>query len=487
MKSFIAAFICICGIVGLFYLYRDRTIRTSKALWLPMIYLWIIGTRPVSDWLNGTVFGFGTDYTASASSPIDVAVFALLLVFALGVLIHRGRRVFPLLLPNWPILVYFLFCLLSVTWSSQPDVAFKRWIKSIDDLAMVVVVVTDPRPAAAFKRLVSWVGFVLLPLSVLFIRYFPLLGRGYTIDGSLINKGATTGKNMLGVIVLVISLCTLWQVVTLWRSKAMPERKRHLLAQGVLLAFGIWLLRLADSSTALACFILGAVFIFATNRPAFRRKPALVHALCLVILLVAATMLPFGGQAVVASALGRQSNLSGRTEIWAAAIPAVPNPLIGAGFESFWMSSINVEKFAQGLVGWYHPEQLNEAHNGFIEMYLNLGWVGVCLISCVLINGYLCGIAAFKRNPHLGGLMLAYIVISPVYSITEAGFRSLDPIWMFLLLAMVSSASISSGVVWEPVTRKPAAGPLQDASKWNQQPSWMQLSYPVNSDARKSD
>jgi len=366
-----------------------------------------------------------------------------------------------------------MYCLFSVTWSSQPDVAFKRWIKSIDDLAMVLVVVTDPRPAAAFKRLVSWVGFVLMPLSVLFIRYFPYLGRGYEVDGKLINKGVATGKNMLGVIVLVISLCTLWQVMTLWRSKGIPEHRRHLLAQGVLLVFGIWLLHLADSSTSLACFVLGAVFIFCTNRPAFRGKPFRVHALCLVIFLGAATMLFFGGQAMVAAALGRQSNLSGRTEIWAAAIPAVPNALIGAGYESFWMNPDNVAKFAQGLVGWYHPEQLNEAHNGFIEMYLNLGWIGVCLISCVLINGYLSGIAAFKRNPRLGGLVLAYIVISPVYSITEAGFRSLDPIWMFLLLAIISSTSISSGVLWEPITKRPAAVPLRGASKPNRQSSWV--------------
>jgi O-antigen ligase len=473
MKPLIATFICICGIVELFYLDRDRTVRTSKALWLPIIYLCIIGTRPVSDWLSLRANGYGTDLVESAGSPIDVAIFALLLALSLGVLIHRGRRTVSLLLPNWPILVYFLYCLFSVTWSSYPDIALKRWIKSIDDLAMVFIVVTDPRPAAAFKRLVSWVGFVLLPLSVLFIRYFPLIGRGYGVDGVLANKGVATGKNMLGVIVLVISLCTLWQVVTLWRSKGMLERKRHLLAQGFLLAFGIWLLHLADSSTSLACFVLGAVIIFATIRPAFRRQPARLHALVLMLILAAVTILLFGGQAMIASALGRQSNLSGRTDIWAAVIPAAQDPLIGSGYESFWESPDNVAKFAQGLVGWYHPERLNEAHNGFIEVYLNLGLVGVGLISCVLINGYLCGIAAFKRNPHLGGLVLAYIVIAPVYSITEAGFRSLDPIWMFLLLPVVSSASISAGVVWESTKRKLAAGPVRDISKGKQESSWV--------------
>ena len=69
--------------------------------------------------------------------------------------------------------------------------------------------------------------------------------------------------------------------------------------------------------------------------------------------------------------------------------------------------------------------------------------------------------------------MLAYIVIAPVYSITEAGFRSLDPIWMFLLLPVVSSASISAGVVWESTKRKLAAGPVRDISKGKQESSWV--------------
>jgi hypothetical protein len=41
--------------------------------------------------------------------------------------------------------------------------------------------------------------------------------------------------------------------------------------------------------------------------------------------------------------------------------------------------------------------------------------------------------------------MLAYVAAAAIYSITEAGFRMLDPIWMFLLLAIVGSHSVASG------------------------------------------
>jgi O-antigen ligase len=440
MNPSLALLICVCGIAGLFYLDRDRTLRTSKALWLPIIWLSIAGSRSVTVW-----FGANPDSAnvQLEGSPIDAALFALLSASAIAVVIRRSRRTRPLVVANWPILVYFLYCLISVTWSYHPDVAVKRWVKSIGDLAMVLVVVTDPRPLAAIQRLISRVGFVLLPASVLLIKYYPELGRGYNPDGGPMNTGVSTDKNMLGVLLLVISLGTLRRIITLVRDKGVPGRRRHLLAQATLLAFGVSLLEMADSQTSLACFILGSGLILATELRLMRNRIARVHALCLTIILSGSLML-YAGQTQVAHALGRQGTLSGRTEIWAALLPAVSNPILGSGFEGFWISP-DVVKFQRAMVGWYHPEFLNEAHNGYIEVYLNLGGVGVCLMLIILISGYLYAIKAFRLNPSIGSLMLAYIIASVAYSFTEAGFRMLDPMWIFLLLAIFSSTGVVAG------------------------------------------
>jgi exopolysaccharide production protein ExoQ len=444
MNPYIAAFICTCGIVGLFYLDRDNKVRTSKALWLPIIYLAMIGSRPVSAWF-GLTWADAAVSTSAEGSPIDAAIFGVLLLAAVGVLISRWRRVSVLLFSNWIILIYFAYCFLSITWAYQPEIAFKRWIKATDDLAMVLIIVTDPRPVAALRRLVSRVGFVLLPTSVLLIKYFPLLGRQYSPDGMLMSTGVTMNKNELGVTVLVIALCTLWSLTTLREAPKTPDRRRHLIAHVVLLGFGILLLRMANSATSLACFVLGAGFIFVATRRAIRRRPARVHALAFAIVFAAALTLVVGAVPEVARILGRQSNLSGRTEIWAAVLPQVPNPIIGAGFESFWISP-NVVKFQQGLAGWWHPEQLNEAHNGYIEVYLNLGWIGIVLIASILISGYWRGVKAFRRDQRLGALMLSYVIASSVYGITEAGFRMLDPMWLFLLLAIYGATGIARGL-----------------------------------------
>ncbi len=40
------------GIAGLFYLDRDKGSRTSGALWLPVVWLWILGSRPPEMWLG---------------------------------------------------------------------------------------------------------------------------------------------------------------------------------------------------------------------------------------------------------------------------------------------------------------------------------------------------------------------------------------------------------------------------------------------------
>jgi hypothetical protein len=137
-------------------------------------------------------------------SPIDRLVFVILLAAGIIVLIHRRARTIVLLRANWPVALYFSYCLLSVLWSDFPDVAFKRWTKAIGDLVMVLIVITDAKPVAALTRFLSRVGFILLPLSLLLIKYFDL-GREYDVFiGVPMNTGDTTNNNYCGVIAFVL-------------------------------------------------------------------------------------------------------------------------------------------------------------------------------------------------------------------------------------------------------------------------------------------
>jgi O-antigen ligase len=311
---------------------------------------------------------------------------------------------------------------------------------------MVLIIVTDPQPLAALRRLYSGLGFILFPLSVVMIRY-TTLGREWTNDGFLMVTGITTNKNMLGLIAFVISLGALWNFRWLLINRSQPHRSRRIIAQGILLMFGLSVLHISHSSTSLACFLLGGGLMLATHLRAIKQQPSRVHVLCLALVVLGGSFALLGGTADVALALGRQPTLSGRTFMWTAMLGAVSNPIIGVGFDSFWTSP-EAETFHHNLslLHWYHPDQINEAHNGYLEVYLNLGWIGVCLIAIILITGYVRASKALRRDHELGSLMLANIIAGAVYSITEAGFRTLNPVWIFILLAVISASGANVGL-----------------------------------------
>ncbi|MGD0136630.1 MAG: O-antigen ligase family protein [Bryobacteraceae bacterium] len=375
---------------------------------------------------------------------MDAAIYAALMVVAIVVVFLRRDRASTLLKASGPVLIYFLYCMMSTAWSPFHGPAFKRWTKDVGDLVMVLVIVTDAQPVAALRRLYSRVGFTLLPLSVVLIRYTDL-GRGYDPGGTPMNTGVTLNKNALGLIVFLVSLGALWHVRALLLDQDAPNRARRLVAQGTLLTFGILLLQMAHCATAIACFILGGGLMLATGLRAIRSRPGRVHVLCLGIVLVGGLTLLLGGESMVTSALGRNSDL-GRADIWKASIATADSPVFGTGFESFW--NANAHKVARNpaLAGYWDMSNLVSAHNGYIEVYLDLGWVGVCLIALIIISGYRRAAKAFKRDPQFGSLILAYIATSTFYSITEVGFRVLTPSWIFLLLAVVSASGVTAGL-----------------------------------------
>jgi O-antigen ligase len=204
---------------------------------------------------------------------------------------------------------------------------------------------------------------------------------------------------------------------------------------------------MAHSATAFGCFLLGGGLLLATNMRVIRNRPLRVRALCFAVVLAGGLTMLFGGQSLLSNALGRGSGLSGRAEIWAASVASAGNPLIGTGFESFWNANANkVNEFLHSK-GFIDQSNLVSAHNGYLEIYLDLGLIGVCLIVPILLSGYRNASKAFRHDPEVGSLMLAYVTTATFYSITEAGFRVLTPMWIFLLLAVITASALAAGLL----------------------------------------
>lgn len=458
MNSQLAFLICGVGIAGLFYLDSHKSVRTSPALWLPVLYLSIVASRPVSMWLGGGDTVPSGDALAATldGSPVDAAVSATLILGGTLVLLRR-RKAAVILKASVPVVIYFAYCLLGTLWSPIPEPSFKRWIKCVGDLVMVMVIVTDPQPTAALRRIFSGVSFILFPLSIVFIKCTNL-GVAYDEFGPYYD-GVTTNKQGFGLMLFVFMTGVVWNIRALLVDKMASNWKRRLVAQVTILGFGIVLLQMAHSATAVFCFILGSGLMLATGLPIIKRRTRTLHALCFGILVLGVGILVLGGAGIVTGALGRKSDFSGRTEIWAACIASADNRWLGTGFESFW--NVNNPKVVRILLqqGYGGISDLNSAHNGYLQVYLDLGLIGLCLLAFILGSGYMSAVKAFRLDRELGSLFLAYIITCTFYNITEAAFRIMTLSWIFLLLAVVGATGVIAGVtrVKKHESRAPSA------------------------------
>jgi O-antigen ligase len=128
--------------------------------------------------------------------------------------------------------------------------------------------------------------------------------------------------------------------------------------------------------------------------------------------------------------LQRDSTLTGRTELWQEVLAMAGNSMIGTGYESFWLG----ERLAYlWNLHWWRP---NQAHNGYIELYLNLGWLGVALFVIFLLAAYLRAARGVRLGDSYASLRLAWVVIAVIYNFTEASFRMQNLAWVFVLFAV---------------------------------------------------
>ena len=441
MPPQIASAVFIVGIIGLFLLDRDREVRASSALCLPLMYVWATSSRSLTEWLaifqtGRSPAGVGLPATTyTEGTPLDRHVMIVLMILAIIVLVRRGRIV-ELALANLPVVAFLLYGAISATWSDFPDITIRRWFKAVGCLLIVMVVLSERDRVAATKRLFVWAGFLLVPPSILLIKYYPAIGKTDLIVNIstwvLSPVGVTTHKNSLGLICQVFGIVFVWHFLAAYRDRQLAHRIRHLIVHGTALAMVVWLLVQANSVTSQSSFLLGTAFLVATSVHAIARRQWLVHLLVITLIAVPFATLFLGIGASALEGMGRDSTLTGRTEIWRHVCSLVNNPAVGTGFESFWLGNrLNV----------MHDYQLslNEAHNGYIEIYISLGWVGVFLLAVVIVTGYRNIATCFRRNPDAGRLRLAYFLIVIVSAFTEAAFRTESITWTsFLLVTMAT-------------------------------------------------
>src|SRR5262249_16000335 len=152
-------------------------------------------------------------------SPFDRNFTIFLQLAALVVLTRKNAKVGSMLRQNSLILAYFSFCLVSVVWSDFPLITLKRWVKALGDVEMVLIILAEPDPFAALRSILTKLGFLLFPLSILFIRFYPQLGRRPTNSWTQEPVGVTQQKNELGIMCTIFGIFFLWMLLSVYRER----------------------------------------------------------------------------------------------------------------------------------------------------------------------------------------------------------------------------------------------------------------------------
>ena len=433
MNPKIATLLCFLGIAYLFWGDRKNTEGVSTAIWIPLLWMLFSGSRFPSQWLNlGPPTALSVqDYVDG--SPLDRNVFLVLI--AAGVAILARRRV------NWPatlsgnvwLALFFLFAASSALWSDDPLVCFKRWIKGVGNVVMALIVLTEARPTQALGFVLKRLAFVLVPLSVLFIRYFPDLGRAYHMGMATVT-GVTFQKNSLAQLCLLLTIYFVWDF--LFGGLRRHGRQGLIMASTgfIVLAMLLWLLYMSQSATALGVMVAAIAVLVGSRLPFFVHQPhALVGVAIAVAVLAAVLEYSTGITALAIHALGRNPDLTERKPVWDVLLSMAVNRWIGAGYEMFLSGNRLIEIWER----MNRAGGTGQAHNGYIDMYLNLGFIGVGLLVAAIVAGLVDAVRQLGRDYSYSVLRITLIVAAVMYNYTEAAFKPLNNVFVLMLIGML--------------------------------------------------
>ena len=443
MPSKLALLACIVFVAGVFVAEERRRAPVSIALIWPLLWFLTVSSRPIGVWLAvwGIPLGSG-DF--GEETTIDGWVYAFLTVMGVRVLATRSIAWARVIRQNAWLLWLFVFMVISVAWSDFPYVSAKRVFKSIGAAVMVLVVLTEPNPVEAVGAVIRRSAYIVIPFSILSIRYFRDIGISWDWTGNAVSwQGVTTSKNTLGQIAMTSAIYFLWE-----RFRASGTHGRTI--SYLYLGMSLYLLKGSDDAVSVTSLSVFGVAVFALlglgKRRWGRSSAARACLVSLVLLAVLAllgtfvwhTVAPFPESSVMGSvilALGRDMTLTGRTEIWTDVLQvASTHPLWGTGYGAFWIGRIANIPWTENLT-W----TLGQAHNGYIDVYLQIGAIGLVLLAIATLNVIDSNLKLFKVSFEYARLRTTLTIVILFVNVTESTLlRGDHNLWFLFLLAGVS-------------------------------------------------
>lgn len=412
---------------------RTRMISTSapqqrSAVWaFERIYGITVLFMATGTWLPQRLLGRAPSSSLTEGDPVQQGVWVAVYILGAVFLFPHLSRARSL---AWPSLVPYLLLLLaapSTLWSEQPELTAKRTLS----LAGTFVLGTyfglaySPRQ---FLRLIAIALSLSVGLSLITIAIFP----EFAVDP----YGAWTGiygqKNWLGRVASFVIVLLLLNLIV--------GKSRHRLVQvSVILVAGILLL-FSQSATSAALLLTGLSISLAAyciwKSPVFSAIALFWSAPVLILLLV--TLSPDGLDN--ARLLGRDNTLTGRTPLWGFLLDAArERPFLGYSYGGFWTGSTGAsqavtESMSRLTYGTWIP---SVAHNGYLDLVLSLGIVGLAFYLCSLVLNLSKSFEVVRQESAVANFFpIVFLAFFTVANLTESILLVHNSIFWILYLAV---------------------------------------------------
>jgi exopolysaccharide production protein ExoQ len=373
------------------------------------------------------------DITAGVAegSPTRRVALLSLGLYAIVSLLHRrtnGRTRIDHSL-GWVLLGFEGWAFLSLVWSEDPSLTFRRLVAfGIFCIAAVVVA-----RRLSLREIILWTFFTSALFLVIgisaevFLNTFRPLTSGYRFAG-------TIDPNNQGVNCALLLLSGV-------AAANVEKHRRELFLVGAMLGFVFLILTASRTSFAAA---LLALVIYLAEECSGKSKIAIAYGLttafCVFLMVLGNAILPTLRSAVMLGKDGTDvTSFHGRSGIWEDVGPYIDRrPILGYGYGGFWtpahISEISEEE------KWGVPN----SHSAYLDYLLELGAVGLVLYVLLLFGGIRRAFRFHKlsRNPAYAfcGALLMFCVVDGLLESAVASPSFL----MFLCLVTLASLAFKN-------------------------------------------
>lgn len=400
--------------------------------WIPVLVL--AYAMVLSPFLIQYSGGDGSDNNIAASQ--SNAVNQLFWIGLLGLtFVTAGRRLLSLgaILKSpvfWVLAAYLLLALASVAWSPAPGIALRRFVlQGIIVLSLVISVSLCDDTHLLLSRLVKLMTVIVL-MNTVAVAVLPPTPLGHA--------GIYSQKNGLGAVMALAFMICLYGF---WNTHGW-KRPGMLLIAG--LAFGLLVLSQSKTSLGLAVLMPVIAFCLVWMAYLFRMNAAIlllfgaVTGMVTWLFFSAVTRFDFTDLSIL---LFNDETYTGRTTIWAFVLEVISRaPFFGQGYASFWAigSDSIVYREAPGFV-----VSLLQAHNGYLDVMLETGMVGLSLLLLLILVSLFSAARAVPRDRQIAFLCYALMLFVICHNMLESSwFRGYGLNWVVFLIAALLPGSL---------------------------------------------